>query len=88
MRLYNELKKHESCTGRELFKKTKNKYFETVEKIVYFKNINFMEIENIRIILEMLENKKETEIDEELNFIFHELQLNDNKALYNDVKKI
>ena len=48
-----------------------------------------MQIENIEIILEILENQKEKEkaIDEELTFIFCELQYNKNDELYKDIKR-
>ena len=87
MILYDELKNHESCTGSILFEKTKSKYFDTVEKIINFKNVNFMQIENIKTILEILEKKEEVEIDRELKFIFRELKLGENIELFNDVKR-
>ena len=73
MRLYEELEKEKKFNNDEyqLFCDTKNLFVKIIRKIIDFKNGNFMKIDKINIILDMIKNK-EDEINKEMNFISEE----------------
>ena len=73
MRLYEELEKEKKFNNNEiqLFDDTKKLFVKIIRKIIDFKNENFMKIDKINIILDMIKNKEE-EINKEMNFISEE----------------
>jgi aryl carrier-like protein len=69
MKLYEELKKEKGLqlTEIQLFNETLNLYQTIMKKIIDYKNVNFMNIENIEYILDLTKNKIK-EIDKEMDF--------------------
>ena len=93
MKIYEQLKEdNKEYDEIELFQNTQSLFNKIVNKIINYKNENFMNIENIGIILNMLKKsmikKRRDEFEKEMEFISKEFneKLKEKKESINDVK--
>ena len=86
--MYEESQRHKiNYDEIQLLDETIDNYKEIIKKIINFKEVNFLSIENIDIILELLKTKKD-ELGKEMEFISKEFDdfLNEKNVQINSVQ--